>query len=95
MAAAINHRDVLGVSVEATPEEIKRAYRRLARQYHPDHNPGNAEAEEKFKQIAASYEALSCGNNPLARRFGMFRPKATRMTREEFERDAEILGQFR
>ncbi len=43
---------VLGVSKDAKPEEIKRAFRKLARENHPDQNPGNAEAERRFKEIS-------------------------------------------
>ncbi|MCC6402463.1 MAG: molecular chaperone DnaJ [Fimbriimonadaceae bacterium] len=50
---------VLGVSRDASADEIRSAYRRLARQYHPDVNPGNSEAEEKFKEISAAYAVLS------------------------------------
>ncbi|MCC6446191.1 MAG: molecular chaperone DnaJ [Armatimonadetes bacterium] len=50
---------VLGVSREATEKEIKQAYRRLARQYHPDVNPGDKKAEDKFKEISEAYEVLS------------------------------------
>jgi molecular chaperone DnaJ len=50
---------ILGVPRNATQEEIKRAYRRLAMKYHPDRNPGNREAEEKFKEISEAYEVLS------------------------------------
>ena len=46
---------VLGVSKTATAEEIKKAYRNLAFKYHPDRNPGDKAAEEKFKQISAAY----------------------------------------
>ncbi len=49
---------ILGVSKDATQEEIKRAYRRLARKYHPDVNPGDKSAEEKFKEINEAYEVL-------------------------------------
>jgi molecular chaperone DnaJ len=48
----------LGVSKKATEEEIKKAYRKLARQYHPDRNPDDAAAEEKFKEISAAYDVL-------------------------------------
>ncbi len=49
----------LGVSKKATDEEIKKAYRKLARKYHPDRNPGDEEAEERFKEISAAYDVLS------------------------------------
>jgi molecular chaperone DnaJ len=50
---------VLGVQRNATPEEIKKAYRRLALQYHPDRNPGDKTAEEKFKEASEAYQVLS------------------------------------
>src|SRR5712692_4357677 len=50
---------VLGVERSASADEIRRAYRRLARRHHPDVNPGNKEAGEKFKEITAAYEVLS------------------------------------
>lgn len=50
---------VLGVSKNASADEIKSAFRKLARKYHPDVNPGNAEAEEKFKEVQQAYEILS------------------------------------
>ena len=50
---------ILGVDRNAGEKEIKRAYRRLARQFHPDVNPGDKHAEEKFKEINEAYEVLS------------------------------------
>jgi molecular chaperone DnaJ len=49
----------LGVSKDASEDEIKKAYRKLARQYHPDRNPGDSEAEEKFKEVSAAHDVLS------------------------------------
>ncbi len=50
--------EVLGVSRDASDEDIKKAYRRLAKQYHPDVNPGDKQAEEKMKEINAAYDAI-------------------------------------
>ncbi|MGQ9628795.1 MAG: molecular chaperone DnaJ [bacterium] len=53
-----DYYDVLGVSKSATEDEIKRAYRKLAMKYHPDRNPGDKTAEEKFKEASEAYEVL-------------------------------------
>ncbi len=54
-----DYYEVLGVDKNATPEQIKKAYRKKAIEYHPDRNPGNKEAEEKFKEAAEAYDVLS------------------------------------
>lgn len=55
----MTYYQLLEIDADANQEAIKKSYRRLAKQYHPDANPGNKAAEEKFKQIAAAYEVLS------------------------------------
>ena len=59
MAAKRDYYEVLGVEKSASEAEIKKAYRKLAIQYHPDKNPGDKEAEEKFKEAAEAYSVLS------------------------------------
>lgn len=70
MAEKRDYYEVLGVSKNADAAEIKKAYRKLALQYHPDKNPGNKEAEEMFKEAAEAYDVLS--NEEKRRRYDQF-----------------------
>ena len=65
-----DYYDVLGVGKSADNKEIKKAYRKIAIKFHPDKNPGNKEAEEKFKEAAEAYEVLS--NNEKRQRYDQF-----------------------
>ena len=59
MAKKRDYYEVLGVTRKAAPDEIKKAYRKMAMKYHPDRNPGDKSAEDKFKEAAEAYEVLS------------------------------------
>lgn len=60
-----NYYNILGLSPSASEHDVKKAYRKLAFQYHPDRNPNNKEAEEKFKQVTNAYEILTGKQKPL------------------------------
>ena len=78
--------DILGVARTAAPDEIKKAYRRLAKKYHPDVNPGNKAAEEKFKEVTAAFEVLS---DPKKRSlYDEFGPDSLRSGFDEKKADA-------
>jgi molecular chaperone DnaJ len=75
--------DTLGVAPTASAEEIKRAYRKLARQYHPDRNPGDADAEARFKDVQAAYDTLSDPNRRAEYDAARSGPRATARGRAE------------
>ena len=70
MADKRDYYEVLGVEKSASADEIKRAYRKSAMKYHPDRNPGDKEAEEKFKELGEAYEVLS--NDEKRQRYDQF-----------------------
>ena len=77
MASKRDYYEVLGVSKTATDAEIKRAYRTLAKKYHPDTNPGDATAAEKFKEASEAYAVLSdAEKRKMYDQFGMLHSMA-------------------
>src|SRR2546423_14712956 len=76
MAAQRDYYHVLGVAENATTDEIKKAFRRLAKQHHPDRNPNNPEAAERFKEISEAHDVLSDADKRKKydhlRRYGAF-----------------------
>ena len=72
--AAKDFYQVLGVPDSASQGDIKKAYRRLAKQYHPDANPNNAQASERFKEISEAHSILSDPDKRIARSYGVIGP---------------------
>jgi molecular chaperone DnaJ len=72
MAARPDYYKVLGVDKKASAEDIKKAYRKLARRYHPDRNPGDKAAEERFKQVSEAHDVLSDADKRKAYDRGSF-----------------------
>lgn len=86
-----DYYEILQVSRSASQEEIKKSYRKLAMQYHPDRNPGNHEAEAKFKEAAEAYEALS--NPDKRRRYDQFGHQGVR-DNQGFDNINDIFSHF-
>ena len=77
----------LGVNKGATQDEIQKAYRRLAKKLHPDLNPGNKAAEEKFKEISAAYDLLSDPEKRARFDRGEIDASGTERPRRQYYRD--------
>ena len=81
MSIKKDYYEVLGINKNADDKAIKKAYRKLAKKYHPDINPGDANAEAKFKEVTEAYEILS---NPEKRKlYDQFGHAAFEWNREE------------
>jgi molecular chaperone DnaJ len=69
-AGTKDYYEILGIKKDASPDEIKKAFRKLARKHHPDLNPGDSAAEKKFKEINGAYEIL--GNTKKRSEYDQF-----------------------
>lgn len=89
-----DYYDVLGVKRDASPEEIKKAFRQHARKYHPDVNPGDKESEEKFKEVNEAFQVL--GNNEKKAQYDRFGSSA--FSQEDFRSQGfnfeDLFGDF-
>lgn len=82
-----NLYQILEVSQTSSQMEIKKSYRKLAKKYHPDHNPNDNEASEKFKELSSAYEIL--GNEQLRQKYDqeLANPKKKKTTRADAQKD--------
>lgn len=87
-----SYYNILGVSRTATADEIKKAYRKLAMEYHPDRNPDNKEAELKFKQVAEAYEVLS--DSVKRAKYDSFATDRPQTTASSSSRSSSIFDDF-
>ncbi len=92
MPSELDYYELLGIKREATPEEIKKAYRQLSVKYHPDRNPGDKEAERKFKEAAEAYDVL--GDPDKRRMYDLGGHEQLRQAHREphFENVQDIFG---
>src|SRR5688572_25797118 len=92
MATQRDYYEVLQVEKTAGGEEIKKAYRKMAMQYHPDRNPGDAQAEESFKEAAEAYEVLSDENKRA--RYDRFGHQGVKNDHHHYTNVNDIFSQF-
>src|SRR5215216_840211 len=73
MAQRKDYYETLGVSRDASPDDIRKAYRKLARKYHPDLNPGDKSAEERFRKVQEAYDVLGDSKKrPMYDQYGFY-----------------------
>ncbi|MBN2711858.1 MAG: molecular chaperone DnaJ [Planctomycetes bacterium] len=87
-----DYYEVLGVSKDASQDDIKKAYRKLAMKYHPDRNPGDKAAEEKFKEAAEAYEVLR--DDEKRARYDRFGPEGVSGSGQQFSNFEDIFSHF-
>jgi molecular chaperone DnaJ len=92
MTTKRDYYEVLGVERNASPDDIKKAYRKLALQYHPDRNPNNKEAEAKFREATEAYEVLSDTNK--RKQYDQFGHAATQGSAGHYENMEDIFESF-